>query len=165
MSPILPEVCHRTRQHVSLRLDTELSELEEALLTAHLRRCAACSAFAVDLQVVTETLRAAPLAEPSVRFQLPRRPARLSVAFASSAAAAAITVAMAVGGIAISGVVGVDSSGSRISASDVQQAHDRMILNERLTEAMEVTTGQRSRQVPRGFRAAKDATLDPTLGG
>ena len=36
MSPILPEVCHRTRQQVSLRLDSELSELEEALVAAHL---------------------------------------------------------------------------------------------------------------------------------
>jgi len=159
MSTALPEVCHRTRQHVSLRLDTELSELEEALVAAHFRKCAACRAFAVDLQALTETLRAAPLAEPSVRFQLPRRRARFGVARAGTAAAAAITAAIAVGG-----VIGLDSSPARISASDIQNARDRMILKEQLMQDLEGTTARPARQVPRGLVAAKDATLNPTHG-
>jgi len=158
MSPTLREVCHRTRQQVSLRLDTELSEFEEALVAAHLKRCAACWAFAVDLEVLTETLRAAPLAEPSVRFQLPRRPARIGVARAGTAAAAAITA------IAVGGFVGFDSSQTRISASDIQNARDRMILKEQLIQELESTTARLAQQIPRGLEAAKNATLNPTQG-
>lgn len=135
MSPILPEVCHRTRQQVSLHLDSELSELEDALMAAHLARCAACRSFAKDLETLTETLRAAPLAEQSVRFQLPRRPSRIGVARAGTAAAAAITAAIVVGGF-----VGIDSSRPQISASDIQNARERMILNEQRTQALEGTT-------------------------
>ena len=35
---ILPEACNRTRQHVSLRLDRQLSELERAEYVAMKRR-------------------------------------------------------------------------------------------------------------------------------
>lgn len=158
-SPILPENCHRTRQHVSLRLDSELSELEEALVTAHLGRCAACRAFAVDLEAFTETLRAAPLAEPSVRFQLPRRRANISVARVGTAAATAITAAIALGA-----VVGFHSSQTRIAASDIQNARDRMILKEELIEELESTAAAPARQIPRGLKAAKNATLNPMQG-
>lgn len=153
MSPTLPEVCHRTREHVSLRLDTELSELEEALVAAHLRRCTACSAFAMDLETITGTLRATPLEEPSVQFQLPRRPARFGVARAGTAAAAAATVAIAVGG-----VVGVHSSTPQISRSDIQNAQDRMTLKEHLMRELDNTTVRPVQQVPHGLKAAKDAT-------
>jgi predicted anti-sigma-YlaC factor YlaD len=154
MSTTLPEICNRTRQHVSLRLDTEVSELEEALGAAHLRRCAACRVFALDLEALTETLRAAPLAKPSVEFQLPRRPARIGVARAGTAAAAAITVA-----IAVSGVVALHSSPSQISASDIQNARERLILKEHLIEELEGNTARPAQQVPRGVKAAKNATL------
>jgi len=159
MSTTLPEVCNRTRQHVSLRLDTEISELEEALVAAHLRRCAACWAFAVDLEALTETLRTAPLAEPSVRFQLPRRPARFGLARAGTAAAATITAA-----IAVSGVVGLHSSPSQISASDIQNARERMTLKEHLIEELEGTTARPAQQIPRGLEAARNATLNPMQG-
>ncbi len=153
MVPTLPEVCHRTREHVSLRLDTELSELEEALVAAHLRRCTACSAFAMDLETITGTLRAAPLEEPTFQFQLPRRPARFGVARAGTAAAAAATVAIAVGG-----VVGLHPSPPQISASDIQNARERMTLKEHLMRELDNTTVRPVQQVPRGLEAAKDAT-------
>jgi len=159
MSTTLPEICHRTRQHVSLRLDTEISELEEALVAAHLRRCSECWAFAVDLEAITETLRTAPLAEPSVRFQLPRRPSRFGVARAGTAAAAAITAAIAVGG-----VVGFHPSPPHISASDIQIARDQMILKERLMQELDSPTARPAQQIPRGLEAAKNATLDPMRG-
>jgi len=166
MSPTLPEVCHRTRQHVSLRLDTELSELEEALVAAHLRRCEACYAFAVDLEALTETLRAAPLAEPSVQFQLPSRPARFGVARAGTAATAAVSAAAVAitAAIAVGGVVGLHSSPPRISASDIENARNRMILKEHLIQELEDTTVRPARQVPRGLEAAKNATLNPIQG-
>jgi len=166
MSPTLPEVCHRTRQHVSLRLDTELSELEEALVAAHLRRCEACWAFAVDLEAFTGTLRAAPLAEPSVQFQLPRRPARIGVARAGTAATAAVSaVAVAItAAIAVGGVVGLHSSPSRISAFDVQTARERISFKEQQLAAVESTEVGPARQTPFGLQAAEGTTLDPSRG-
>ena len=163
MSPTLPEVCHRTRQHVSLRLDTELSELEEALVAAHLRRCEVCCAFAVDLEAFTETLRAAPLAEPSVQFQLPRRPARIGVARAGTAAVSAVAVAITAA-IAVGGVVGLHSSPSRISAFDVQTARERISFKEQQLAAVESTEVGPARQTPFGLQAAEGTTLDPSRG-
>ncbi|MGH3066674.1 MAG: zf-HC2 domain-containing protein [Gaiellaceae bacterium] len=162
VSSFLPEVCHRTRQHVSIRLDSTLSELEEALATAHLARCAACSEFASDLEGFTETLRTAPLAEPSMPFELPRRPSRFSAARASSAAVAAITVTVALSGITLSGVVGIDPAPARISASDVESAHDRMLLKEQLMREIDTANVPLKKGVPRGFEAAKDATVNAT---
>ena len=122
-------------------------------MAAHLRRCTACSALAVDLETITGTLRAAPLEEPAFQFQLPRRPARFGVARAGTAAAAAATVAIAVGG-----VVGLHPSPPQISASDIQNAQDRMTLKEHLMEELDNTTVRPVQQVPRGLEAAKDAT-------
>jgi len=45
--------CERARQWASLRLDGELSELEDALLEQHLEGCSSCSAFAVRLAATT----------------------------------------------------------------------------------------------------------------
>ncbi len=145
---------------VSLRLDSELSELEEALLAAHLARCAACSSFADDLETVTETLRTAPLVEPALPFQLPRRRARLGVAQVGTAAAATITAAIALGSF-----VGLGSAPARISASDIETAHDRMVLKEQLMEEVDITTIRPVKRVPRGLVAAKDATVNLSQGG
>jgi Putative zinc-finger len=74
--PMLIEnrLCSRARFWVSLRLDDQLSELEEALLDAHLRGCAPCRSFAGDSAVTTRELRAAPLeAHASVAVSLPHR--------------------------------------------------------------------------------------------
>jgi predicted anti-sigma-YlaC factor YlaD len=147
---------------VSIRLDSTLSELEEVLVTAHLARCAACSEFASDLEAFTETLRTAPLAEPSMPFELPRRPSRFSAARVSSAAVAAITVAIALSGITLSGVVGLDPAPARISAADVQAAHERMVLKDQLMREMDIADVPLKKRVPRGFEAAKDATVSAT---
>ena len=144
---------------VSSRLDSELSELEEALLRAHLARCAACRSFADDLETITDALRTAPLVETSMRFQLPRRPARVGVAHAGSAAAAAIVATIALGSF-----VGLGSAPARISASDIQNAHDRMILKEQLMEEMDTAAVRPPKRVPRGFQAAKNATVSFTQG-
>jgi Putative zinc-finger len=62
-SPMLIEsrLCSRARFWVSLRLDGQLSELEGALLDAHLAGCAACRSFAEVAALATGELRAAPL--------------------------------------------------------------------------------------------------------
>jgi len=54
-------LCSRARFWVSLRLDDQLSELESALLDAHLAGCVSCRSFAADATASTAELRAAPL--------------------------------------------------------------------------------------------------------
>src|SRR6478752_5705015 len=56
-----PHTCDRARAWVSLRLDDEISELEDALLTAHLKRCEACREFEQSVRGSVLTLRAQPL--------------------------------------------------------------------------------------------------------
>jgi predicted anti-sigma-YlaC factor YlaD len=58
-------VCGRARAWASLRADDELSELESALLDAHLGRCAACRSFARGAEEVANALRAARLERPA----------------------------------------------------------------------------------------------------
>jgi predicted anti-sigma-YlaC factor YlaD len=52
------QLCARARFWASLRLEGELSELEGALLDAHLGRCAECAAYASCSEAATEALRA-----------------------------------------------------------------------------------------------------------
>lgn len=51
------ELCARTRFWVSLRIDGELSQLEGALLDAHLGRCPECREFAVAAEFTASKLR------------------------------------------------------------------------------------------------------------
>ena len=84
----------------SLRADGELSELEGALLDAHLERCAECRSFARGVAAVARGLRGVPLERPAARaLPVPRRhsKARLvqlaaaTVAVVAAGAAAALT--------------------------------------------------------------------------
>jgi len=59
------QLCARARFWASLRIDGELSELESALLDAHLARCVDCCAVVADFEGSTRGLRAAPLAKPA----------------------------------------------------------------------------------------------------
>jgi hypothetical protein len=87
--------CERARQWASLRIDGELSELEDVLLAKHLEGCASCSAFAARLTATTESVRAAPQERPQFeypRFERPviRLPVGRRVAIVAVAAAAAL---------------------------------------------------------------------------
>ena len=87
--------CERARQWASLRLDGELSELEDSLLEQHLEGCSSCSAFAVGLAATTEAVRAVPLDRPEISypsFERPviRLPVGRRVAIVAVAAAAAL---------------------------------------------------------------------------
>lgn len=92
--PVPPSECQRAREAVSSRLDGELSELGSARLSAHLRECAACSAYALEVAAVATRLRMAPLEQPSVPVALPRT-ARRRPGLQIAAAAAAVLVAAA----------------------------------------------------------------------
>ena len=90
------ERCENARALISEELDTELPEINGMALRAHLRECAACTAFARELAEMTELLRVAPLEQPTP-FALPapkahralRHPVRLAMASATVLAASA----------------------------------------------------------------------------
>ena len=89
-------VCDRVRAQVSIGLDGELSQLERAMLSSHLERCADCQAYETDVTGFTRALRAAPLetlARP-VAVQ-PRR--RFVATRLQVGAAAAVAVAVLLG--------------------------------------------------------------------
>jgi hypothetical protein len=84
----------------SLRLDAELSEIEEASLRAHVGWCAACAGFERELVALTGTLRAAPLRRPAAGVTLPRRRSATARVLQISAAAAAVLLAAGLGSLA-----------------------------------------------------------------
>jgi predicted anti-sigma-YlaC factor YlaD len=90
-------LCERARFWASLRLDGELSELEGALLDAHLARCASCRALADGFIASTTTLRSVPLESVApVALDLPRSPRRL---LATVAVAAVLVLGVIAGGL------------------------------------------------------------------
>ena len=91
--------CEQAGQWISLRLDGELSELEQAGLDRHLDHCAGCSARAAEWAGIAQLLRSAPLVEferelarAGSRGRRVLVPAR-SAAFAAVLSAAAAAVA------------------------------------------------------------------------
>jgi len=101
-------VCDRAKEWTSLRLDGELSPLEEELLDRHLETCDACRAFEYDLRWATDVLRLAPQERPSQRVTLPAAPSpRLTRRRLTAVAAAA---ALALGALIGSLVEGPSST-------------------------------------------------------
>lgn len=87
--------CDRARQWASLRLDGELSELEEVLLEKHLEGCSACRAFAARMERTTELVRLTPTEIPEIEYAPPERrvihlPVGRRAAIVAIAAAAAL---------------------------------------------------------------------------
>lgn len=103
--PVPPSECMRAREAVSGRLDGELSELEEARLGVHLRRCPACREFAAQAAALADELRRAPLERPAAAIFAPRRRTRVSALRMQAAAAAAVAVA-ATGSLVLGRMVG-----------------------------------------------------------
>ena len=100
------QLCERAREWASLRADGELSELESALLPAHLGRCAPSRSFSEGAEEVAAAMRAARLERPApLALVLPRRrPAALRALQAVAA------TALIVGAGAAAALVGVDRS-------------------------------------------------------
>jgi hypothetical protein len=69
----LPNACDRAREWSSLALDGELSGFEQALLEAHLDRCADCHAFVTDVGDATGLLRSSVPERPSTPISIPGR--------------------------------------------------------------------------------------------
>jgi ferric-dicitrate binding protein FerR (iron transport regulator) len=104
--------CDRARDWASLRADGELSELESALLAAHLKRCDACASFARGVEDVSARLRAAPLEGPPGPIRLAPRRAPLRAVHLGAAAA---LVAAAVGLGNLFGSLGTHSHASTLT--------------------------------------------------
>jgi predicted anti-sigma-YlaC factor YlaD len=90
---LLSAECERVRWLVSLGLDGELSQVEQASLRAHVGRCAACAEFARDLEALTQELRTAPLERPAVAQVPARRRSALRTLHVGAAAAAVVLAA------------------------------------------------------------------------
>jgi anti-sigma factor RsiW len=98
LTPVPPSDCQRARESVSAQLDGELSELGSARLSAHLRECEACTAYALEVSAIASRLRAAPLERPGTGVALPARRRRAGMQIAAAAAvavAAASSLALA----------------------------------------------------------------------
>ena len=91
---VLTRSCERARTWISLDLDDELSELEQAMLRRHVRSCAACAGFQADAASITGRLRLAPLEPVPAPVVLPAR-RRSVVRLVQIGAAAAVAIAAA----------------------------------------------------------------------
>ena len=65
--------CERTRQWISVALDSELSQFERSLVSGHVARCASCRSFEENAAAVTTAVRRAPAQTMSARIYLPAR--------------------------------------------------------------------------------------------
>jgi anti-sigma factor RsiW len=88
--------CERAHAWASLDLDGELSQLERALLGAHLARCADCAHSVAEMRALADVLRGAPLERPARPLYAPapvpgqrRRVMALRLAAAATLAVAA----------------------------------------------------------------------------
>src|SRR5262249_59068165 len=90
LRPVPPSEGQGAREAVSAKLDGELTELGTARLSAHLRECDACTAFALELGALATRLRTAPLELPQARVALPARRRRPAPQLAAAAAVAGI---------------------------------------------------------------------------
>lgn len=97
--------CDRARAWASLRLDGEISELEDAFLEAHLHRCAVCSEYEEGMRGAVLALREQPLEQLDHPVIVAGR-RRISVRPVAVARAAAVVVAV----IGVSAVLGTQSA-------------------------------------------------------
>jgi predicted anti-sigma-YlaC factor YlaD len=88
--------CERARFWVSLRADGELSELESALLDAHVARCSSCRTFAGRSEEIVVALRAARVEQPVPLVLRPRQARRTGLRALQVLVAAAVVVSAGV---------------------------------------------------------------------
>jgi len=100
--------CERVRAFVSLRLDSETSQLEQRMLEAHLVHCDECRVYADDLDAFTDALRSAPF-EPLERPVVVARPRRPAAALSRLGVAAGVAI-VAIGSMLQVGLPGAESS-------------------------------------------------------
>jgi predicted anti-sigma-YlaC factor YlaD len=92
--------CERAQAWASLDVDGELSQLERALLAAHLRRCAACADARAEVHALSELVRGAPLDVPARPLFVPSEPRARGLALRLAAAATLAALAAGLGVLA-----------------------------------------------------------------
>jgi len=152
-----PRECARVRQLLSLRLDFDRSEFEEALLESHLGVCGACRVFASDVEGFTGALRAAPLAELSVPVELPRLRRRRVSALGSFSAVATVAA------VVLSGLVGLHFERARATGSELRPTHHFTILMERRLDKLGAAP-QVAHRTPAGVAAAEQLGVAQVRG-
>ncbi len=85
-------LCDRARSWASLRIDGELSELESALLDAHVGRCASCRTFTQGAEEIAAAVRSMHLELPAPFVIRPQRSAHTGLRALQVAAAVALVV-------------------------------------------------------------------------
>lgn len=90
--------CARIRALASQALDEELSEIERSAVSSHVESCSACDGVIATMGGVTDSVRSAPLLEPT--GAVPRAPRRRRVASGQFARAAAFAAALALAALA-----------------------------------------------------------------
>jgi predicted anti-sigma-YlaC factor YlaD len=142
-----PQQCQRARAWASLRIDGELSELESALLDAHLGRCASCRTFAQGAMAVAAASRAAPFDErPAPRVLLPRRVRHAALRALQAAAVAVVASAGVIA--AVSGPSGGSGAAKPVAMVAGIDSPDKLRELRRPALVERVHPLPRNRQVP-----------------
>jgi anti-sigma factor RsiW len=149
MSTVRPSViCDRVRSQISLELDQELSQLEQAMVSAHLERCSECRAYRDEVAAFTCALRVAPL-DQMERPSALRRPRRvIAPRLQVGVAAAFAVVALGVAGQIATAPQSPDSSPS--GSREIRYPTQRAIEREQAI-LQRVNSGQKLRLVLDGF--------------
>jgi anti-sigma factor RsiW len=137
----LPHTCERVREQLSLALDGELSQLEDAHLDTHVATCASCQAFGAELGAATRIIRAAPLEELSIPISIPA-PRRIARRAFQVAAAAAVVLAGGIGSIDLANREAQRATAPAFPTRAVPQVND----------ALEVDRTRLPGQLSNGFR-------------
>lgn len=132
MPMVRQPACDRARTWLSLRLDGELSEIEGALLDAHLARCEPCRTAAAAAEAVTQAIRAVPLETPALAVSLPRARGSLRAFYGAAAATLSTVVALTgVGSVGAMHVLGHSAAApklDRVSAVASGMSDDLQLL-------------------------------------
>jgi anti-sigma factor RsiW len=136
-----PESCELVREQLSLALDCELSQLEEARIDAHLASCAGCTTFRAELGTATRILRTAPLEQLTVSIMIPAH-RRVARRITQVAAAAAVVVVAGIGSLGLANREAQRSAGPAFPTRAVRQIDD----------ALAVDRTRRPGQMSNGFR-------------
>jgi hypothetical protein len=138
----LPHTCDRVREQLSLSLDGETSQLEDARIDAHLATCASCRAFGAEIGAATRIIRTTPL-ELSAPFSIPM-PRRIARRAFQAAAAAAVVLAAGIGSIDLANREAERSATSAFPTRVVPQTSDALSV-ERVRTPGQMSNGFRGR--------------------
>src|SRR5438445_829751 len=154
---ILPAECAQACQQLSLGAGRELSEFEIVLLEAHLAVCADCQAFEKGVAGFTTLLRAVPLEQPIVAFQLPRGRSRANALLVTSLRAGSAAAALAI--VALTGLATFHTALHRSPGAgpSANPGEARLVLDlhERQLQHLDSLGRARKLVVPHGLAAAE----------